>query len=239
MPFQNPQSQKTTNAFSQLLHWNYLGQIPYEKAWELQKELREHRIADEIPDTLLLLEHPPTITLGKNRGEASLQVPPTLLQKRGVSLIRSDRGGDATFHGPGQLVGYLIFDIEQARLSLPQFVEKIAQVFIDFLAEFGISAHFDLDFPGVWVGPQKIVAFGFHLRKGVTMHGFAFNVSTELSFFDLIIPCGLKEKGVASLASLQPTSRATPQSIAPLIAEKLAHSFQKKLERDIQLLPSQ
>lgn len=186
-----------------MLQWCYLGQVPYETSWQWQKILREQRIAGTIPDTLLLLEHPPTITLGRLRGEESVLLSSEQQTHTPVAIIRSDRGGDATLHAPGQLVGYLIVNLRERNLSLPVFVETIAQVVISYLRQsHGIEAHYDPKYPGVWVGNNKITAFGFHLHQDVTMHGFAFNLSTDLSLFQWIVPCGLVQKGVTSLAQL-------------------------------------
>lgn len=207
------------------LQWNFVGQLPYEDAWRWQKELRTARIAKEIPDTLLLLEHPATITLGRLRGEESLRLSSDELEEKGVTVIRSDRGGDATLHAPGQLVGYLIVDIEERKLTLPQFVEAIAHPFIQTLDKHGIPARYDPKYPGVWHQENKLVAFGFHIKQGVTMHGFAFNLHTQLELFDLIVPCGLAHKGVSSLHSLRNESPETPESIAPTIAQGIAESL--------------
>ncbi len=207
------------------LLWHYWGKLPYQEAWLQQKEFRKRRIAGEIPDTLMLLEHPPTITLGRLRGEKSLQASEKDLLEQGVTVIRSDRGGDATLHAPGQLVGYLIVNLHERRISLPRFVETLAGVFITYLRkEHRVDAHYDTTFPGVWIGSDKIVAFGFHLQEDVTMHGFAFNLSTHLPLFDLIVPCGLQQKGVASLQQYTETP-PTPEAIAPLLAHSIASSL--------------
>lgn len=208
-----------------ILQWKYWGEVPYQEAWEQQKRLRRQRIAGEVPDTLMLLEHPPTITLGRLRGEESLRASKDELVREGITVIRSDRGGDATLHAPGQLVGYLMVHLRERKLSLPQFVEALADVFVVLLqSEFGVKAHYDKKFPGVWIGERKIVAFGFHLQEGVTMHGFAFNISTHLPFFDRIIPCGLEQKGVASLQQYTANVPAS-RELAPLLARAIAEAL--------------
>ena len=206
------------------LHVQFLGQLPYLQAWERQKELRKARIAGEIDDQLLLLEHPATITLGRLRGEESLRLSTDALEAKGVEVIRSNRGGDATLHAPGQLVGYLIVNITERGLKLLEFVERLAGVFVRWLDGYGIEARYEHEFPGVWVGEEKIVAFGFHLEQGVTMHGFALNLHTDLSLFDLIIPCGLQGKGVASLAGLLPEDAEAPSlaSAAEVLGAEIA-----------------
>jgi lipoyl(octanoyl) transferase len=211
-----------TNDNQSSLCWDFLGTVPYTDAWHLQKQLREERIQGLIQDHLLLLEHPATITLGRLRGEESLRESSEQLEERGVTVLRSDRGGDATLHAPGQLVGYCIVDLNQRKLTLPAFVETLAEGFVSLLAKRGVTAHYDSDFPGVWVGERKIVAFGFHLKQNVSMHGFAFNLHTDLGLFDLIVPCGLQHRGVASLRQEQADSTETPGSIAEEVARTLA-----------------
>lgn len=215
---------------SSLCQWRLCHQLPYQDAWSTQQTLREQRIAGAISDQLLLLEHPPTITLGRLRGEESLRHSIGELVEQGVTVIRSNRGGDATLHAPGQLVGYLIWNLSALGCSLPVFVERLADVFIDYLKPFGIEAHYDTRYPGVWVGERKIVAFGFHLQQGVTMHGFAMNFHTDLSLFDLIVPCGLTDKGVASLAEWLKEAGSsqvapTPMEAAPVLAEAICAAF--------------
>ena len=208
------------------LRWDYLGLLPYQQAWDWQRELREQRIQGQIPDTLLLLQHPPTITLGRNRGEESLLLSPSQIEQQGVSIIRSDRGGDATLHSPGQLVGYLIVDLTARGLTLPRFVEAIARTFVDALGSLGVQAHYDTEYPGVWVDTNKIVAFGLHLRQGVTMHGFAFNITTELSLFDLLVPCGIRHRGVTSVQRLLPDLSRSFEDWSSLLAHNLAQQIQ-------------
>lgn len=205
-----------------------MGRVPYHDAWHLQKGLRQQRIDKQIPDTLLLLEHPATITLGRLRGEESLRRTPVQLAAQDVALIRSDRGGDATLHAPGQLVGYLIVDIGARQLTLPAFVEAIAESIIRYLSTFDLELRYDHDFPGVWRDQHKIAAFGFHLRQGVTMHGFALNLQTDLALFDLIVPCGLANKGVASLQQSFPQAPSPYDASSP-IAEAIAQTLDAPL----------
>lgn len=217
---------------STTLAWHHLGVVPYKQAWEWQKTLRQRRIEGVIDDQLLLLEHPATITLGRLRGEESLRHSVEQLAAQEVTVIRSDRGGDATLHAPGQMVGYMIVNMTALGFTLPRFVEALAGVFVTYLQGFGVEAAYDPDFPGVWVGDEKIVAFGFHLQKGVTMHGFAMNLHTDLSLFDLIVPCGLHQKGVTSLAKLSqgetPTVAEASQAIAEGIAQVLGLQATKR-----------
>ena len=216
------------------LQWSYLGQIPYRRAWLFQQKLRYQRLAGKIPDTALFLEHPPVITTGRIRGAQSLLCSPEYLKERGIELLQSDRGGDATLHAPGQLMGYLIFNLKSLGLNVPQFAEKLGRALSSFLQKnFEIASRYDPNYPGVWVKNDKIAAFGFHIYRGVSIHGFALNVTTDLELFNLIIPCGLQNKGVTSLQKLlrdANNSRPLPdlKAIASTIAKELSSEFNLK-----------
>lgn len=168
-----------------------LARIPYPTALDFQHQLVELRLADEIPDTLVLLEHPPVITLGRNAGRTSLLVSDAELARRGVELIRVERGGDITFHGPGQLVGYPIFKLKSGVVGVRRFIELVEQSLIHALARHGVTARARDKLIGVWVEDRKLASIGVAVRRGVTFHGFALNVSTDLDWFDLMNPCGL------------------------------------------------
>lgn len=185
-----------------------LGLIGYEDALALQKTLVEQRKRGDIPDTLLLLEHPDVITLGvKTRNDLShvLETPEALAAK-GVGLFESGRGGDVTYHGPGQLVGYPIFDLKPDRCDVHRYVRDLEEVLIRAVAEFGVDARRVAGLTGIWVGPDgreaKLAAIGVRISRWVTSHGFALNVNTDLSRFGLIVPCGITDKGVTSLQQL-------------------------------------
>lgn len=179
------------------------GTLPYQQAYELQTDLQTRRGNGEIPDTLILLEHPPVITIGKRGKETDVLIPSDRLEAEGVELYETNRGGEVTYHGPGQIVGYLIFNAAEHGKDLHLFVHALEQVFIDLLGgTYGIDAGRDPDHTGVWVGNEKITAIGIALRRWITMHGFAFNVQTNLDHFSLIIPCGIRDKGITSLAKL-------------------------------------
>lgn len=184
-----------------------LGRMNYGTAVGLQKRLEAERKAGLIPDQLLLVEHPHVITLGRNGREANLLAGEEVLTRAGISFYRTDRGGDITYHGPGQLVGYPILDLREWKRDVGAYMRGIEQVLIDTLAHFGISAGRIPKFTGVWVGERKIAAIGVHISRWVTSHGFALNVSTDLSYFQYIVPCGLT-KPVTSMAQLLPNSRA-------------------------------
>jgi lipoyl(octanoyl) transferase len=179
------------------------GLMDYGEALDLQKNLLEKRQNEEINDTLILLEHPPVITKGKRTEDHHIVLSDTILKNQGIGLYEIDRGGEATYHGPGQLVGYLIFNLYNKQRELKKFIAKVEEIFITLLKEeYGISADRDLKHRGVWVGNEKITAIGISIHKAVTMHGFAFNINTNLDHFKWIIPCGITDKGVTSIKKI-------------------------------------
>ena len=175
-----------------------IGQKSYKSVWDLQKEMQQQRIKGEIDDTLILVEHDPVYTLGKNANEDHL------LQSRdeSIDVFNIERGGDITFHGPGQLVGYPILDLSNYKKSVSWYMRTLEQVLIDTLIEFKITAQRNDGLTGVWVGDEKIAALGVRISRWVTMHGFALNVNPDLSFYDGIIPCGIFDHGVTSMEQL-------------------------------------
>ena len=178
-----------------------LGQVEYGVALELQRSLVGLRKEGRIADTLLLLEHPPVITLGRNADRGNVLASEAALQQRGVALFECDRGGDVTYHGPGQLVGYPIFDLRgfEPRLGAVAFVRRVEEALIRTCADFGIEGERVAGRTGVWTRGGKIAAIGVHISRGVTSHGFALNVSTALDAFQLIVPCGISDKPVTSM----------------------------------------
>jgi len=179
-----------------------LGTVDYAEGLRLQAERISRRKAGEIPDELLLLEHPHVYTLGRNAKRENLLISEERLPQLGAQLFATDRGGDITYHGRGQLVGYPIFDLAQHRRDIAWFMRSLEDVFIGVARDFGIEAGRVAGAPGVWVGNEKLVAMGVHISRWVTSHGFAFNVNTDLRYFEWIVPCGLRDKGVTSLAKL-------------------------------------
>jgi len=178
-----------------------LGLVPYADGLELQRRLVEERKADRIADTLLLLQHPHVITVGvKKDGREHILASPDRLSSLGVEVFETGRGGDVTYHGPGQLVGYPIFDLNPDRRDVHRYVRDIEEVMIRVCAGYGLIAGRVKGFSGAWIGDEKIGAIGVRISRWVTSHGFAFNVTTDVNFFDLIVPCGIADKGVASLA---------------------------------------
>ncbi len=197
------------------------GLEPYARILALQRELVAARKAGRIPDVLLLGEHTPVITLGRNARRENLLLPEDELRRRGVELHETDRGGDVTYHGPGQLVGYPILDLAGLRREVVWYMRSLEEVLIRSARAFGLEATRKTPatdekqlYTGVWVGDEKLAAIGVHLSRWVTSHGFAFNVTTNLSHFDFIVPCGLRDKGVTSLAKLLPNRSA--QRLLPL-----------------------
>lgn len=183
-----------------LLHVVDLGVMPYADALTLQRGVAAARLSGRITDDLLLLvQHPPVITLGRSTKEGNLLAPAALLSARGVELFEVERGGDVTFHGPGQLVGYPIVDLAQHTQDLHWYLRALEAVMIRVLSACGISAQRKAGKTGVWVSDRKIASIGVHARQWVTWHGFALNVTTDLSYFDLMIPCGIPDVVMTSV----------------------------------------
>jgi lipoate-protein ligase B len=182
---------------------NFLGVTPYGKAHALQVDLVEQRKRDEIPDQFLLLEHPHVITLGRAANRANVLADDAARARFGVDLFETGRGGDVTYHGPGQLVGYPIIKLLPGHQDIRRYVRNIQEVLIRSARDFGVEAEpRGGDFVGVWVGDEKLAAIGVRISRWVTMHGFAFNVATDLNYFQLIVPCGIRGHGVTSLEKL-------------------------------------
>jgi lipoyl(octanoyl) transferase len=175
-----------------------LGLVPYEEAWALQKQLAEARRTGFIPDTLVLLEHPHTYTIGRSGTRDHVFLNDEQLAQRGITCLDVDRGGDVTYHGPGQLVGYPIFDLGPTP-DVGRYLRNLESCLIDVLADFGIRAGRLEGYTGVWLGDRKIAAIGVKVSQGITTHGFALNVATDLSLFSHILPCGIPDKGVTSI----------------------------------------
>lgn len=177
-----------------------LGKIEYQKAYDLQLRLLKLRQREAIGDVLLLLEHPPVITLGIGGKEGNIIADGVTLNQNRVGIVRTGRGGDVTYHGPGQLVGYPILDLKYHGRDVRNYIRRLEEVFIRLLQkEYGLTAGRDAINAGVWIGDKKITAIGCAMKRWVTMHGFAFNVNTDLEHFAWIVSCGLKDRGVTSL----------------------------------------
>jgi len=206
-----------------------LGLVPYNDALDLQKTLVEDRRAGRIPDTLLLLEHPHVITLGVKLAEARTHVvaTPESLAARGVAVVETGRGGDVTYHGPGQLVAYPILDLRPDRQDVHRYVRDLEAAMIGLCGAYGIIAGRIAGFSGAWVGDRKIGAIGVRISRWITSHGLAFNVSPDLSFFDLIVPCGIADKGVTSL-SLELGRVLTIDEVADAFVPAFAAAFDRQ-----------
>jgi lipoate-protein ligase B len=206
-----------------------LGLTPYAEALVLQEELVARRKRDEIPDQLLLLEHPHVITLGRAANRANVLADDATRARLGVELFETGRGGDVTYHGPGQLVGYPIVKLPSGHQDIRRYVRNIQEVLIRAARDFGVEAEpRGGDFVGVWVGAEKLAAIGVRVSRWVTMHGFAFNVATDLNYFQLIIPCGIRGHGVTSLQKL--LGRPVEMSA---VVESVTRHFGEVFDREI------
>lgn len=181
-----------------------LGMIAYAEALALQRRLVEERYADAIPDVLLLVEHPPVLTLGVrgDGGRSHILATPEALASGGIEVFETGRGGDITYHGPGQIVGYPIVNLKPDRCDVHRYVRDLEEVLIRVAADYGIQAKRIEGLTGVWVGEEKLAAIGVRISRWITSHGFALNHTTNLSHFDLIVPCGIADRGVTSLTRL-------------------------------------
>lgn len=193
-----------------------LGRIGYDEAFQLQSDLVERRKRAEIPDQLLIVEHPHVITMGRNGHLENMLAGEEMLARAGITFHHTDRGGDVTYHGPGQIVGYPILDLREWKRDVVGYVRGIEQVIIDALADFRITAGRLAGCTGVWVDDSKIAAIGVHISRWVTSHGFALNVDTDLSYFQYIVPCGLT-KPVTSMRKLG-SNAARAEVVSALIA---------------------
>ncbi|HET9635475.1 MAG TPA: lipoyl(octanoyl) transferase LipB [Gemmatimonadaceae bacterium] len=203
-----------------------LGRLPYAEALELQRSIARDRISGAIPqDVLLLVEHPPVVTLGRGTKEKNLISSPDFLQSKGVEVFEVERGGDVTFHGPGQLVGYPIIDLKRHRQDLHWYLRKIEEALINTLADYGITGERNSAFTGVWTRGRKIASIGVHARDWVTWHGFALNVTTDLSFFDLIVPCGIDGVVMTSIARELGLEDVSAQDVRDRATAKFAQAF--------------
>lgn len=222
-----------------------LGHVDYNTALEFQKTLVDLRKREVIHDTLLLLEHPPVITLGRNAKEKNIVASAELLQQKGVELIETDRGGDVTFHGPGQLVGYPIFDLRalNPKIGVIEYVRRMEEVLIRSCGDLGIPCTRVQGLTGVWTvnEPQaKIAAIGVHVSRAVTSHGFALNVTTDLDYFRLIVPCGISDKPVTSMER-ELGKKLSLDEVMPVVTRNFGFVFKEQvlwLESLNDLLPT-
>ncbi|EKP95453.1 lipoyl(octanoyl) transferase LipB [Thermaerobacter subterraneus] len=205
------------------------GLTPYEPAWRLQERLARARGEGRVPDLFLLLQHPPVYTVGRSGRDDEILLSPTLRRQRGVEVFHIDRGGKVTYHGPGQLVGYGIVDLKNLPGGLKRYVHGLEEALVATLARFGVVAHREDGLVGVWAGREKIAAIGIRVSRGVTWHGFALNVDPDLAYFGGIIPCGITDRGVTSMARLLGRAPAL-EAVAQVAAEELARVLGRRLE---------
>lgn len=231
------------------------GVVPYATAADGQRALVASRKARQVPDLLVLCEHPHVVTLGRNARREHLRLAEEELAARGVGVHATNRGGDVTYHGPGQLVGYPILDLGGLRRDVAWYVRSLEEVLIRVAADFGISANRmpatqapteasgKPCYTGVWVGEEKLAAIGVHISRWVTSHGFAFNVTTDLSYFDLIVPCGIPDKRPTSLARLRPellhrdpraSARGSEARLTQEVKRSVAQHFGEVFERTME-----
>jgi lipoyl(octanoyl) transferase len=206
-----------------------LGVVPYAEALALQRQLVEERRADAIPDTLLFVEHPPVLTLGVrgDGGRSHILATPEALAAQGLEVFETGRGGDITYHGPGQIVGYPIINLKPDRCDVHRYVRDLEEVLIRVAADYAISAKRIQGLTGVWVDDEKLAAIGVRISRWITSHGFALNHTTNLSHFDVIVPCGIADRGVTSLARLGCTASRSS------VETRLAHHFCAVFDRAI------
>ena len=232
----------------------YLGRVPYRDGLEIQARLVDLRKADAIGDVLVMLEHPPVLTLGHNAGRENLLLAEEALAACGVEVVETNRGGDITYHGPGQLVGYPIFDLrgpvrgEKKWLGPVDFVRQIEEALIRTMADYGVASERVPGRTGVWtrtigsVPEKKIAAIGIHVSAGVTSHGFALNVTTDLRDFEWIVPCGISDRGVTSVELESTATDLTLQTAAERVARQFGRVFNAQvlwLESLCDLSPAQ
>jgi lipoyl(octanoyl) transferase len=213
---------------SRSTHWSFLGTVPYAQATALQERTRRDLKAGEGPERLLLLAHPHVYTLGRNASEADVTASREWLAARGVEVAECDRGGQVTYHGPGQLVGYPVINLSPDRRDVRRYMRDLMEVLVRTLADLGVTAHArrEAEVLGVWVGEAKIASLGVHLKRWIPTHGFALNVTPDLSYFTGIVPCGLTGIQMTSVERL--TGRRPP---LPEVAARVVHHFGEIFER--------
>jgi lipoate-protein ligase B len=183
------------------LRWTFLGRVPYQRALDIQYAYAE-KVALGKPPMIFLLEHPPTVTLGRQADPSNLRLDEEGYRRKGIEVFHVLRGGDVTFHGPGQLVGYPVASLDAVGCSVPMWVEGVGRALLKFLLQHGVQGAWSDVHPGIWVGKEKIAAVGFHLRNRISTHGFALNLNPDLACFETIVPCGIRHRGVTSMEKL-------------------------------------
>jgi lipoyl(octanoyl) transferase len=205
-----------------------LGRTSYARALEIQNDLVSRRKSGEIPDQLLFVEHPHVVTMGRNGHDENVLASPEVLERAGIQFHRTDRGGDVTYHGPGQIVGYPIFDLREWKRDVVAYVRGIEQTLIETLAEFDIESHRVNGCTGVWTKEGKVAAIGVHISRWVTSHGFALNLDKDLTFFRYIVPCGIT-KPVTSMRALGCT--AGGDEVIAALSRNFGRVFDREMEK--------
>jgi lipoyl(octanoyl) transferase len=211
-----------TTTATRTIHVRHLGRVPYAEAWDVQRQLVAARSAGHAPDTLLLVEHPPTITLGNRADPTNIRATPAQLAQHDITVVQSDRGGDVTYHAPGQLVGYPIIKLSQHGGDIGRYMRNLEQVIINTIGAYGLIGSAVPGLTGVWVrdGAAKICAIGVKLSaSGITSHGFALNINPDLAGFNLIVPCGIHDRAVTSLAAELASPPAAPTVQAEVLQQ--------------------
>lgn len=216
------------NSAAKACRFQFLGVMDYGQALNLQLRACEAIKRGACEDVLLLLEHPPAITLGRNGSWDHLLIPKAEAEMRGIRVYETDRGGDVTFHGPGQLVGYPVLRLEGRERDVHRYMRNLEEVLIRLLAAYGIDASRREGFAGAWTARGKIGAMGVHISRWVTRHGFSLNVAPEMSYFDLIVPCGIRGEAIASMCGIL----GRPLDI-PEVAERLSAEFGRVMAREM------
>lgn len=204
------------------------GTIAYQEAWSAQEALRRARAAQHIPDSFIVCEHPPVFTLGRQDCQTDFRVPRATIEAAGIEIVQANRGGRITYHGPGQLVGYFIFDLSARHLGVRDFVRRIESVLIATVRAFGVNADRDPRNPGIWVGHNKLGAIGLHVRRGITQHGFALNLNPDLTHYRYIIPCGIADRGITSLAKIRGAHTPSRAQVCQQVRATLAAVFYER-----------
>ena len=208
----------------------YLGEMEYQKAYRMQQSVHSKVSSGLIPNSLILLEHPHVFTLGRRGQDTDVLVSEAKISSLGVSIHHSDRGGQTTYHGPGQLVGYPIINLRQIRLGPLKYVRALENVINSTLSVFGIKSSSDDRPTGVWVGAKKIAAIGIRVSRGVTMHGFALNINPDQSYFDHIVPCGLQGAEVTTMEN-ELSTNITISDVLPVLAKQFGMNFGWRMEK--------
>ena len=207
------------------VHLINLGLTEYGKVYQLQKRLVEERKAERCPDTLILCEHPPVFTIGRTGSSTNVVVDEKVYKAAGIELVHIDRGGDITYHGPGQLVAYPVLDLKNYGRDVHKYIRKLEEVSIRLLSKFDVKGERKEGYTGVWVGDEKIAAIGIGVSKWVSYHGIAFNLDPDMSHFSMIVPCGLKKVKVASLSAVRGRQICVDEALRQRFVESFEEVF--------------